>query len=246
MNARAPFVALVAVVVVVCAERAIPSWPVGRLLDRGVNEAIDPAAPDVAVTVRVENERGAAVADAQVVVIAGWSKSFETPVGGHGSVGEDGVVSATTDAAGRVVAKARLGKCVTYLRAAAVSGYRAGLTARRFTRDFADGAATELVVVLAPGPTYKGRVVDSTGRPVTDAEVQCHFGSGDFDLACGVATDGSFHCGPVPVDAEHVWLSAVHDGPIRKVWSNEETHPAVDRPIAFVLDPVTDVPADRK
>jgi len=197
------------------------------------------------VSVLVVDERGAPVAGAHVVLVAGWSYSVQTPGFGEGFVGADGIAAGVTDGAGRFVAGPRLSKDVKSLRAAAIRDDRAGLTERKFDEDFGAGRIV-LVVVLHPGATYAGRVLDSAGRPVPDAKVQCHFGDGDFDLECGVAPDGAFRCGPVPVGAEHQWLSAVQRGPLRIVWSNEETNPSPERAIAFVLDPVPDVPANRK
>ena len=79
-----------------------------------------------------------------------------------------------------------------------------------------------------------------------DAKVQCHFGDGDFDLECGVADDGAFRCGPVPAGTGMTWISAVHHGPLRVVWSEDETNPATDREIVLVVDPVPDTPEHRK
>jgi len=244
MTFRAALLVLVAAATG-CAGKPDATFPSARLLDRGVGESIDPASRETAVTVRVEDERGAPVGGAQVVVVAGWSVVFDMPGGGHGSVGEDGVAAGASDSAGRLAAKPRLSKNVTYLRAAAVHEGLAGATERKFERDFAGGDAV-LVVVLRPGATYAGRVVDSAGAPVPDAKVQCHFGDGDFDIECGVAGDGGFRCGPVPEIAGKTWISAVQRGPVRIAWSQGETHPTPDRPIVLVVDPVPDVPANRK
>jgi hypothetical protein len=224
------------------------SHPSGsRLVDRRGDRAVDAKAPERSVTVEVVDEHGAPVEGAQVVVVAGWSYAFETPVGGHGSVGEDGIASGTSDGQGRVTASPRLSRHVKCLSAAAILGGRAGAAPRQFPKDTDDdGAWLHLRVVLRPGVTYSGRVIDSAGRPVPDAKVQCHFANGDFDLECGVAADGAFACGPVPLGVEHVWMSAIHDGPVCTVWSNDETQPSADRPITFVVDPVADVPANRK
>jgi len=227
-----------------CAGQPAATFPPARLLDRGAGESVDPKAREVPVTVRVEDERGATVEGAQVVVVAGWSVFFDTPVGGHGSVGEDGIADGASDAAGLFVARPRLSKNVKYLRAAAVKGGLAGATERKFERD--DDGSAALVVVLRPGAVYSGRVVDSAGRPVPDAKVQCHFGDGDFDLECGVADDGAFRCGPVPAGTGKTWISAVHHGPLREVWSQGETHPTTDRQIVLVVDPVPDTPENRK
>lgn len=227
-----------------CADEPAASVPPARLLDRGAGESVDPKARETPVTVRIEDEHGAAVEGAQVVVVAGWSVYFDTPVGGHGSVGEDGVAAGASDAAGRFVVKPRLSKNVKYLRAAAVLGGLAGATERKFERDETGGAA--LVVVLRPGATYVGRVVDSADKPVPDAKVQCHFGDGDFDLECGVAGDGAFRCGPVPGGTGKTWISAVHHGPLREVWSQGKTLPTTDRQIVLVVDPVPDTPENRK
>jgi hypothetical protein len=237
-----------ALVVAACAGRtAAPDASASRLVDRRGDRAVDAKAPERSVTVEVVDEQGAPVEGAQVVVVAGWSYVFETPFGGHGSVGEDGVASGTSDAQGRFAASPRLSRDVKCLSAAAILGGRAGAAARQFPKDADDGGDwLRLRVVLRPGLVYSGRVVDSAGRPVPDAKVQCHFGGGDFDLECAVAADGSFACGPVPVGAERVWMSARHDGPVRQVWSEGETHPSADRPITFVVDPVADVPENRK
>jgi hypothetical protein len=226
---------------------AAPGAPASRLVDRRGDRSVDAKAPERHVTVDVVDEQGAPVEGAQVVVVAGWSYSFDTPMGGEGFVGEDCVASGTSDAQGRFAASSRLSRDVKSLSAAAIAGGRAGATARQFPIDADDdGDWLHLRVALLPGAVYSGRVVDSAGRPVPDAKVQCHFADGDFDLECGVAADGAFACGPVPVGVEHVWMSAFHDGPVRMVWSNEETQPSAGRPITFVVDPVADVPANRK
>jgi hypothetical protein len=227
-----------------CADQPVVTFPPARLLDRGAGQAVDPKAHETPVTVRVEDERGATIAGAQVVVVAGWSYVIDMPGGGDGHVGEDGIADGASDDAGLFVAKPRLSKNVKCLRAAAVKGGLAGATERKFERDDDGGAA--LIVVLRPGVTYSGRVVDSAGKPVPDAKVQCHFGDGDFDLECGVAGDGSFRLGPVPAGTGKTWISAVHHGPLREVWSQGETHPTPDRPIVLVVDPVPDTPENRK
>ncbi len=241
----APLVVLIAVVSASCADRTSAPRPEARLVDRGINRAIDPAARETSVTVRVEDEHGAPVEGARLALIAGWSYAIDMPGGGEGFVGADGIAMGLTDAAGRFVASPRLSKDVRCLRAAALRDGRAGLTERKFVEEFGAGRA-ELLVVLRTGATYEGRVADSAGRPVPDAKVQCHFGDGDFDLECGVAADGSFRCGPVPVGAEKTWVSAVQHGPVRTVWSQDATRPTADRPIVLVVDPVPDIPANRK
>src|SRR5262245_30248301 len=240
---------LAALVAAACTGGTVaPAPPASRLVDRRGDRSVDAKAPERPVTVGVVGPHGAPVEGAQVVVVAGWSYSFETPMGGEGFVGEDGVASGTSDAQGRFTAGPQLSRDVKCLSAAAILGGRAGAAARRFPNHTDDdgGDWLHLRVVLRPGVTYSGRVVDSAGRPVPDAKVQCHFADGDFDLECGVAADGAFACGPVPQGVEHVWMNAFHHGPVRLVWSNEETQPSADRPITFVVDPVADVPENRK
>jgi hypothetical protein len=245
MTTRAALLVLAGVAAATgCAGKPAVVLPPARLLDRGAGQSVDPKARETPVTVRVEDEGGATVAGAQVVVVAGWSYVIDMPFGGHGSVGEDGIADGPSDSAGLFVARPRLSTNVKYLRAAALHDGLAGTTERKFERDGDGGAA--LVVVLRPGVTYTGRVVDSAGKPVPDAKVQCHFGDGDFDLECGVAGDGAFRCGPVPAGTEKTWISAVHHGPLREVWSEGETHPTTDRPIVLVVDPVPDTPENRK
>ena len=231
-----------------CAARpAAPAPPSSRLLYAGAETAVEAKARSRSVTVEVVDEHGAPVEGAQVVVVAGWSVTLEMPGFSEGHVGEDGVAMGTSDARGRVAASPQLSRHVTYLRAAAIFGERAGATARQFPIDADDdGDWLHLRIALRPGTVYGGRVVDSAGRPVPDAKVRCYFGDGDFTFECGVAADGAFACGPVPVGVEHVWMSALHDGPVRQAWSKDETKPSADRPITFVVDPVADVPENRK
>jgi hypothetical protein len=231
------------VLLVGCAARAAPD---GRLTSAEANYTLGDASGAMPVTVRVEDASGRAVAGAQVLLVAGYSFGYETPMGGEGFVGSEAVAEGVSGPDGRFRASPQLSKHVNCLDAAAIRGSDSGVSGRQFAPRL---GKDELVVVLTPGVTFRGRVVDDAGRPVPGAAVECSWPGNDFTVRSPAGADGGFACGPVPAaHASEAWMSAVHRGPVRIVWSKSITGDALapDKEIVLVVNPVPDTPENRK
>ncbi len=188
------------------------------LLMFGAAFAADDATPATTISGQVVGQAGKPVSGAQLDVSVSW----EDKTAPHGWAGKNEKV--TTDKQGRFTTSLSYGPGRSYVSIAANAE---GYCATRNGQSSEQGSV--MTIKMAPCWTFKAKVVDENGKPVTDARVRmgdCYAYGGDASVSINPSADdkgvvtgknGWFALGgiPHPNDFQHLQLTLRIEAPGR-------------------------------